>query len=226
MVSIFMLCTQVTDSLKMSTTCAIESIQNNAGNTENIFHTMQVSDWVTSILSLLAIIISFIFTLIPYFKKSKISGKLISIRILSNSKAHIRYKEYTGDIYILKLCLYCANKNYPLKRIDVRMRYEKGWETAIDYYPNKVTFTENGKDVEMKIPADSYLPFNGIIPADHNNHYYLNFIVPGLNHNYPFEEMKLTLNSYKEKSIEICFKKEDIDFNNMLIEEDLLAPIK
>ena len=212
-------------SLVINAVCKVGSSLQTTESATCFLNAMEVSDWVTSILALFAIIISVIFSLIPYFKKSKICGKLISIRRLPNGKAQIRHDNFDGDIYILKLCIYCANKNYPLKGIGIRIRYKDGWKNAIDFYPNSITFPEDGKNKQMTIPAESYLPFNGVIPSDENNHYYINFVVPGLDNDYPFEEMELTLNSYRKKSIKLRFKKEDVDFDNMLVEGHLLTDV-
>lgn len=224
MITLFILCAQAMDSIVTNVECEIDSSLRATDSAACFLNSMKPGDWVTSILSLLAIIISVLFSLIPYFKKSKMNGKLISIRILPKGMARINCEEYKGDIYIIKLCLYCANKNYPLKGIDIKMRYKNGWKDAINYYPKSVNFTEDGEEKQLIIPAESYLPFNGVIPSDENNHYYINFVVPGLDNDYPFEEMELTLNSYKKKkSIKLHFKKEDIDFGNMLVEDHLLT---
>lgn len=186
----------------------------------DFFSSMRANDWVTAILSLSAIIIS----LIPYCRKTKIYGKLIGIRVLPNGRSNVQCIQYLGNIYIIQMCLYCANKNLSLNGIEVRVRYHNGWKKAVVYYPQIITFNnEKGIPVKMRIPPEEYLPFNGVIPIDTNNKYYIHFTVPGTNLDTEFEELELTIRSYTGHKKILTFNKEDIDFNNMLVEEEFLV---
>ena len=218
MISITLLCTQITDSLATSLPNVNGFTQQNAESTTGFFGSMGANDWVTAILAVIAIIIS----IYPYFKRSKVEGKIISILTTPNGDAKIRFMDYIGNIYCMKLSLYCANKNFPLKGISIRMRYNDEWKDAVDFYPRYISSKfEGGVSFQMKIPSQQYLPFNGIIPADENNHYYVCFVVPGMNKDIVFDEMELILHPYKGRKAKLCFKKEDIDSNNMLFEEEL-----
>jgi len=189
---------------------------------------MEVFTLIASIIGALA----WLPTIIDKLQKSKIQGKIINYFQAYNS--HITYpvleetRTLEGLQYIIKLSFVVTNRNFNLRDIKVNLKYHndpKIYKGEL-FWPNNFVNTNSmtGRKQRLKISPNESISFLHSLKKDETINAYLIFIV---NKKVPanFEEFEFVFINHKKEKLKMKFRREDIDFKNILREDDMFEPI-
>ena len=184
---------------------------------------LSINNWnwelITAIIGAIIGTLAWIPWLIDKYTPAKIYGRLISNLI---NQGHIQNGDTFVDstLHFLKLSITCINKNFNVKKISIRVKYEnnKEWFNGNISWSHTSIWAMPGNSNEKKkliLPNEQFLGFTNFIEKDVSKFYYLTFFVEKEDLQ-EYEIIELTFHDYKKNKKKVIFKATDIDSYQIL----------
>lgn len=178
-------------------------------------------DWNNLLSAIIGGLIGLSPSIINYFKKTKIKGKIISqygcFGTVSGS--------VNTQIILQKLSIFAENKNFFLKDIDIYVKYPSQpkikcknwtWRTV------EFTFNQDGKNVQKKLNIDKkeYLLHFTVLPKEQSVIGYISFTIDSVLDE-KFEYIKYIFKDYRGNTIELKINKNEMVENIQVFDDSI-----
>jgi hypothetical protein len=190
-------------------------------------------DWGLFITTIIAIVSTAI-VVYDRIKKTKISGKILSISFTPNFTFTGKQLDKTpfqlkGQQYFLKFSFQVTQKSLFYNDVKVNVRYKNDpniYKAEIFWSDTISGNFEDGRIFDLRIPENDFLWFNNLLPVDRVTFQYLLIIVETDRLDI-CEEVQLTFINEKGKSKKMKpFKISDIDCRKMLFDREIIIERK
>ena len=178
-------------------------------------------DWNNILSALLGGLIGLSPSIISYFKKTKIKGKIIS---QYGCLGTIQGGENVS-IILQKVSIFAQNKNFYLKDFDIYIKYPSGPEIKCKNWTWRTvefTFNQNGMNVQKKLNIDKkdYLLHFTILPKEQSVIGYLSFTIDSVVDE-KFDYVRYVFKDYNGAVRELKIDKTEIIENTQIFDDTI-----
>ncbi|MEB2777959.1 hypothetical protein SYJ56_21775 [Algoriphagus sp. D3-2-R+10] len=162
--------------------------------------------------------------LVDRYTQPKIYGRLIS-NLINQGQIQNGDEFIHSTMHFLKLSITCINKNFNVKDISIRVKYQNNneWYTGNINWAHTSIWAMPGTTGETKkliLPNEQFLGFTNWIEKDVSKFYYLTFFVEK-EELQEYETIVLTFQNYILNSQEIRIVASEIDRHQILWDDSI-----
>ena len=193
----------------------IVSSSNKSDDTQKDF------DWNNLLSALLGGLIGLSPSIISYFKKTKIKGKIISqYGCFGTIQGGVNV-----SIILQKVSIFAENKNFFLKDFDIYIKYPSGPEIKCKNWTWRAvefTFNQNGINVQKKLNIDKkeYLLHFTILPKEQSIIGYISFTIDSVLDE-KFDYVRYVFKDYRGTVKELKIDKTEITENTQIFDDTI-----
>lgn len=162
--------------------------------------------------------------LVDKYTPSKIYGRLIS-NLINQGQIQNGNELIHSKMHFLKLSITCINKNFNVKDISIRVKYQNNneWYTGNTNWAHTSIWAMPGNNSGKKkliLPNEQFLGFTNLIEKDVSKFYYLTFFVEKEDLQ-EYESIVLTFHNYNLNTQEIRIVASEIDQHQILWDDSI-----